>query len=122
MKPHLLFTAHEHKSMIISTDALVRTDRQIVPLTPEDNKIYKYDLGIDNMYEIVVPTCSYRMGTSKIGYGFAVVEQGELRYTVLWSPTRFQTVFVYLGILLFLFMFLIINFLFQLKSTTRIRY
>lgn len=73
MQPHLLFTAHEHKSMIISTDAIQRGDRHIVPVTPNDNKMHNYGLGAVNMIEIIVPTCSYRMGVNKIGYGLAVL-------------------------------------------------
>lgn len=73
MLPHLLFTAHEHKSMIISTDALLRHDFQIVPVSPENNQVFEYSLGVTDMYEILIPTCSYRMGTDKIGYGYAVI-------------------------------------------------
>lgn len=73
MQPHVLFTAHEHKSMIISTDALLHKDYHIVPITPESDKIYEYALGVQNMYEIIIPTCSYRMGTNKIGYGYAII-------------------------------------------------
>lgn len=73
MLPHLLFTAHEHKSMIISTDALLRQDFHIVPVTPDNNKVYEYSLGVTDMYEILIPTCSYRMGTDKIGYGYAII-------------------------------------------------
>ncbi|RZC41165.1 C630.12 -like protein, partial [Asbolus verrucosus] len=96
MLPQVLFTAHEHKSMIVSTDALVRLDRQIIPVTPDNNKIYEYTLGNTDMYEFIIPTCSYRMGTDKIGYGFAVLEGSELRYTVLWSPSRFNQLLSYL--------------------------
>lgn len=73
MLPHLLFTAHEHKSMIISTDALLRREFQIVPVTRDNNQVFEYTLGTTDMYEILIPTCSYRMGTTKIGYGYAVM-------------------------------------------------
>ncbi|ENN79717.1 hypothetical protein HUJ04_003857 [Dendroctonus ponderosae] len=96
MQPHVLFTAHEHKSMIISTDALLHKDYHIVPITPESDQIYEYALGVQNMYEILIPTCSYRMGTNKIGYGFAIIENNELRFTNLWSPSRFEHLAVYL--------------------------
>ncbi|XP_063920022.1 uncharacterized protein Mppe isoform X2 [Zophobas morio] len=95
MLPQVLFTAHEHKSMIVITDALIRQDSQIIPVTPDNNKIYEYPLGSTDMYEFIIPTCSYRMGTDKIGYGFAVLEQNEIRYTVLWSPSRFTQLYYY---------------------------
>ncbi|KAJ8972403.1 hypothetical protein NQ317_010326 [Molorchus minor] len=73
MMPHVLFTAHEHKSMIISTDALLRQDFHIVPVTSDNNQVFEYTLGVTDMYEILIPTCSYRMGTTKIGYGYAIL-------------------------------------------------
>lgn len=73
MLPHVLFTAHEHKSMIISTDALLRREFQIVPVTRDNNQAFEYTLGTTDMYEILIPTCSYRMGTTKIGFGYAVI-------------------------------------------------
>jgi len=96
MMPHILFTAHEHKSMIISTDALVHRDFHIVPITPDDIQIYEYTLGVQSMYEILIPTCSYRMGTNKIGYGYAIIENNVLKFTNLWSPSRFEHLAVYL--------------------------
>lgn len=83
MQPHLLFTAHEHKSMIISTDAIQRGDRHIVPVTPNDNKIHTNTLGAINMFEIIVPTCSYRMGVSKIGYGLAVIGKPIKHFSII---------------------------------------
>lgn len=101
MLPHVLFTAHEHKSMIINTDALLHQDYHIIPVTPSNTQIYEYALGVSDMYEILIPTCSYRMGTTKIGYGYAIIEGNELRYTILWSPTRFEYLFVYLFLVVF---------------------
>lgn len=84
MQPHLLFTAHEHKSMIINTDALLRQDYHITPVTPDNIRVYEYSLGITNMYEIMIPTSSYRMGTKNIGYGFAVI--GSIIYSYFLTP------------------------------------
>lgn len=73
MQPHVLFTAHEHKSMIVQSQAIARNDRLITPVTVDSNRIFEYYLGVADIYEFIVPTCSYRMGTNKIGYGFAVI-------------------------------------------------
>ncbi|XP_060519624.1 uncharacterized protein LOC132697898 isoform X1 [Cylas formicarius] len=101
MLPHVLFTAHEHKSMIIKTDALLRQDFHITPVTPENTKIFQFTLGSTDMYEIMVPTCSYRMGTTKIGFGYAAIERNELKFTILWSPSRFEVLAVYLFLFIF---------------------
>lgn len=95
MQPHLLFTAHEHKSMIVTSNRLLMQDRQIFPITPEENKVMKLILGGNDIYEILVPPCSYRMGTGKIGYGYAIFENNTLAYTVLWSPPRLNFLFMY---------------------------
>lgn len=39
----------------------------------EENEILKFTLTNDLTREIIVPTCSYRMGTENIGYGAAVI-------------------------------------------------
>ncbi|KAK9878403.1 hypothetical protein WA026_021710 [Henosepilachna vigintioctopunctata] len=99
-QPHIIFAAHEHKAMIVSTDGLLREDRQIVPLMRGDNKVYKFNLGSSDLYEILVPTCSYRMGTTSVGFGFAIIEKDEVQYTVLWSPSRFQQLWSYILMIL----------------------
>ena len=68
-----MFTAHEHKSMIINIDSVMKSDRHIIPVNANDYNVFKYTLGNNDMYEILVPTCSYRMGTSAIGYGYAII-------------------------------------------------
>ncbi|KAL3284585.1 hypothetical protein HHI36_018742 [Cryptolaemus montrouzieri] len=105
IQPQVIFAAHQHKAMIISTDGLLRQDRQIIPQTPLDNKVHNLILGYRDMYEILVPTCSYRMGTKHIGYGYALLENGELQYTVLWSPSRFHLLWNYILILLIMIIF-----------------
>lgn len=117
MAPQLLFTAHEHKSMVISTNALLQGDRQIIPITSDNSQVLEFSLGATDMYEFIVPTCSYRMGTEQIGFGYAVLgeffwcekkflviyleflENNELRYTVLWSPSRFRQLASYLVVI-----------------------
>lgn len=66
--------------MVISTSAFLGQDRHIVPVTPETNKVFKFTLGSIDMYEILVPTCSYRMGTQNIGFGFAII--GERNFLI----------------------------------------
>ncbi|XP_044751899.1 uncharacterized protein LOC123311856 isoform X2 [Coccinella septempunctata] len=111
LQPQLIFAGHKHRAMIISTSAFLRQDRHIVPITTEYNKVFKFTLGLNDVYEILVPTCSYRMGTENIGFGYAVIENDELKYTVLWSPSRFHQLWNYIFVLLMLLVcFIIIKF------------
>ena len=41
------------------------------------------------MWEVVVPTCSYRMGVQQMGLGVARLnKQGDVFYANLWLPSR----------------------------------
>jgi hypothetical protein len=43
--------------------------------------IYSLDLNIkDFIYEISIPTCSYRMGVQRIGYVVLLLDSGMLLY------------------------------------------
>ena len=59
------------------------------------------------LHEVVVPTCSYRMGVKEMAFGIAAVnlnsineEKIELIYANLWLPSRFALLFVYLAALI----------------------
>lgn len=50
-------------------------DRQIVKY-----ELRKYEHGFERKrVEIMIPTCSYRMGVSNIGYGYAIIGEYEKR-------------------------------------------
>lgn len=73
INPHIIFSAHEHKSAIIQNSLnLIDTKYQMCYAC---NTIEIIDLTEKNNYfnEIMVPTCSYRMGVKQIGYGFAMI-------------------------------------------------
>ncbi|CAG5129770.1 unnamed protein product [Candidula unifasciata] len=64
--------------------------------------------------EIMVPTCSYRMGVPKMGYGVAVINKsGKMKYTVLWLPSRYHLLYVYIVVLAVAAFVLIINWVFS---------
>lgn len=86
IKPEFIFAAHEHKSYAVLT---LREDGKL--LYYEDMKYNSYKSGVSTwtfqaakttnytvITEIVVPTCSYRMGASDIGYG--VIVYGKLNF------------------------------------------
>ena len=62
------------------------------------------------LYEIVVPTCSYRMGVKEMAFGIAAInlnsnnadktDKIELFYANLWLPSRFALLFIYVAALL----------------------
>ncbi|XP_014369025.2 metallophosphoesterase 1 [Papilio machaon] len=110
IQPNIYFCAHEHKSKYVVKDKELRNIAGHA-LRLDDDILTVHRDG--DLYEIYVPTCSYRMGTNRIGYGAAIVENNQLlRYTVLWSPQRFIDLFVYAGILI---VFIVYIFVFTLS-------
>lgn len=72
LKPRLIFAAHEHKSKLVTSNSWQQY-RKIEDLSKKNNQIYEYKLEKDKIYEILAPTCSYRMGTDSVGYGAAII-------------------------------------------------
>ncbi|KAL0849617.1 hypothetical protein ABMA28_013876 [Loxostege sticticalis] len=113
--PNIYFCAHDHESKYVKHTKeswygihVQHTHKDTRPF--EGDKILEIPFDKENLYEIYVPTCSYRMGTSKIGFGAAILENNNehMRYTVFWSPTRFPYLFFYLTVLVFLTMYCLI--------------
>jgi len=113
LDPHIIFSGHWHESRIF-----IYPSTKVINFY--ENSVRHFDLKAlkeqEHSYlEIMVPTCSYRMGKSKIGLGYAVLgkfgnifcivhgsnalllttENYNLSYTVLWQPNRFILLFTY---------------------------
>lgn len=108
IQPHLIFSAHEHISMHIVADRYTHVSMSTIPTFNEQGILQRINLTDDCTHEILVPTCSYRMGTEKIGYGAVVLyPDGIMYYTVLWLPSRLKQLYFYigLGLISFILMF-----------------
>lgn len=73
-EPHIIFSAHHHKSYVVRA----RTDNIFSYLQPLNvnstgYSIHLFEIEDGHINEIVVPTCSYRMGVLDIGFGFGVI-------------------------------------------------
>ncbi|XP_013187014.1 metallophosphoesterase 1 [Amyelois transitella] len=97
IRPDIYFSAHDHDSKYVKQKRDLTQRQALYPLY----SVLHIPRG-DWLYEISVPTCSYRMGTSKIGYGAAVFENNNslLHYTVFWSPQRFPYLLFYAFVLI----------------------
>uniref|UniRef100_A0A336MKE9 CSON000539 protein n=1 Tax=Culicoides sonorensis TaxID=179676 RepID=A0A336MKE9_CULSO len=114
-KPHLIFSGHHHQSLIMKTK-LKRLHSPEIPNSLNNDKKTAYAMNkfnIDDIFEnnevleIYIPTCSYRMGEMDIGFGYAVLDNRNLFYTVLWTTQRFYQLSFYL-FLLFIVVFYIL--------------
>lgn len=65
-------------------------------LTPEEDIIKIETDERSTLVEIMVPTCSYRMGEPNMGYGVLIInDSGEIKYMTLWLPPRYITLYMY---------------------------
>lgn len=107
-RPHVIFSGHYHRSSQITTELKKLRYSTTLPLT----HTMSYDLRTIEMnqevLEIQVPSCSYRMGEEHIGFGQAVIENGYLHYTPLFIPNRFSQFRIYV---IFAFILIIMNIL-----------
>lgn len=85
IRPQIIFSAHLHESAkMYNTQTLTRTNIQHQYLLAEHKKDEIDLTDREIVWEIMVPTCSYRMGVKNIGYGVAVI--GEFffdQYSIL---------------------------------------
>ncbi|KAJ8729132.1 hypothetical protein PYW08_000713 [Mythimna loreyi] len=105
INPQIFFCAHDHESKYVKQHKDLTHKVTTWFNAPKSTLNINFD--DDSLYEIYVPTCSYRMGTSFIGFGAAILENNfkSMRYTVFWSPTRFPYLYFYLGILVALLVY-----------------
>ncbi|UYV74010.1 hypothetical protein LAZ67_11001810 [Cordylochernes scorpioides] len=107
-RPHLILSAHEHQVSSTPCDnhwltlsmylrANPRALTRQVPI-PVEHPV-AFNLSQNIVHEIMVPTCSYRMGTDHMGYGVLFLDAaGKIKYKVLWLPSRFRQLYLYLGL------------------------
>lgn len=102
-KPHVIFSGHQHRSLRIVSDlSRLRYSSSFQLLEYEYSSVH-FDLKsiIENneVLEISVPSCSYRMGSKQIGFGYGIIdhESGFLHYSVLWTISRFYQ-FMFYGV------------------------
>jgi ethanolamine phosphate phosphodiesterase len=105
-RPHVIFSGHFHKSNQVTTELKKLRYATTLPLIHSMNYDLRAIEANQEVLEIQVPSCSYRMGEEKIGFGQAVIENGYLHYTPLFIPNRFSQLKLYL---VFIFVLLIVN-------------
>uniref|UniRef100_A0A2M3Z9F3 Putative cell division control protein/ dna repair exonuclease n=1 Tax=Anopheles braziliensis TaxID=58242 RepID=A0A2M3Z9F3_9DIPT len=106
LKPSVIFSAHLHVSQFARTHRSRLKTVGYEPLSQDKKTAYKvhsfdlsYHKDTQELLEITVPTCSYRMGVPDIGYGYAVIDGTTLKYTVLWTTRRIYQLISYLVVL-----------------------
>ncbi|GIY16792.1 metallophos domain-containing protein [Caerostris darwini] len=105
VQPHIILSAHDHKSEHI----IAERKNGIIIRTPsmQDANFCTFNISDSTIHEIIAPTCSYRMGTHKMGYGaLEINKSGEVSYTILRLPSRFRQLLLHLFALVLVFIYL----------------
>ncbi|XP_065081211.1 uncharacterized protein LOC135703814 [Ochlerotatus camptorhynchus] len=120
LKPNVIFSGHLHASRFVRIHRKRLRAATYKPLSGDKKTAYKvhtfdlsYHQDTDELLEIVIPTCSYRMGVPEIGYGFAVIDGTTLKYTVLWTTKRFHQLISYVIVVVIPLAFLLLTILFK---------
>lgn len=114
--PSLIFSGHEHESFHFIGKKDVARAEEFWPLRDNDS-IWKIETVTEKLHEVTVPTCSYRMGKKSYGYGSAVIgKSGLVHYNVLWLPSRFLQLGLYILSLVAVFLFTLPSLLPWLKA------
>ncbi|PAA75114.1 hypothetical protein BOX15_Mlig011525g3, partial [Macrostomum lignano] len=112
LRPHLVITGHRHRAFALRCDgcwspAGAETvapypDKRGGPYATEPLDSAKFTLTDGIVYEIGSPTCSYRMGTLEVAYGYLAVREsdGRVCYVSLWLVSRFYWLGLYVLCLL----------------------
>lgn len=109
LHPSLIVSAHEHNSIHVVWDT--QDDRSQTKSRVEEyasnsytgHSLWRLDVNAWGVaQEIVVPTCSYRMGVPHMAYGFLFIDKDHsiINYGLLWLPSRLFHLFLYLAYLL----------------------
>jgi len=120
-KSEYIFSAHDHYSINFVSDFKKRTQTYVQRLRQNSfsqmsKAQWRFGQQPENtVCEVIVPTCSYRMGSKHIGYGVLTIDtfRHSVTYTILWLPSRLSNLYIYLYVLI------LCVFLYLLHLTTR---
>ena len=71
LKPNVIFSAHDHRAAM-ATSRLNDSFFDVNSFFDQVPKVRK-EINDRECVEVIWPTCSYRMGVDKAGYGFATI-------------------------------------------------
>ena len=113
LKPSVIFSAHDHRGLDFSLEKSQKVALGNVTIFTQKRNIEDHDSEPEQpkiilhqsdtrIHEIIVPTCSYRMGVKEMAFGLAKISFDtenveEVTYSNLWLPSRFPLLYVYLA-------------------------
>ena len=116
LQPHLIVTAHTHLFQLYRCkDCRTWESSPDVKKVQSVRRVKTIDVqniprplslnlsDVSQLNELVIPTCSYRMGVSDMGFAAAVISKnGQMKFDILWLHSRYRQLALYVVILLLL--------------------
>ncbi|BES88117.1 Metallophosphoesterase 1 [Nesidiocoris tenuis] len=106
MKPSLIISAHDHKAVHFVGDLETGERTLIESMSTDERSLsdskWRFQSSKKHTNEILVPTCSYRMGVKETGYGVLLIDSkgDNVCYSVLWLPDRLYHLKIYFYVFL----------------------
>ncbi|CAF1262359.1 unnamed protein product [Rotaria sordida] len=122
LEPNIILKGDSHHFSIISYDRINMINKYLAKESLSQS-IFSLDLNQKNfVYEISVPTCSYRMGVQRIGYVVLLLdsESKTAHLTILSTPKRYIALYVYLIYGILGIIFIILTSLFSRRNLIRL--
>ncbi|CAF0787621.1 unnamed protein product [Brachionus calyciflorus] len=110
-KASLIIKGDSHLFEIIKYNYVTQKIEEYIDYKKNPSNFYtmslnsdKFDNGAESVYELSIPTCSYRMGVPNMGYGVLTISpNGKAYVSILWLPSRFDCIknyIVFIGLIL----------------------
>ncbi|CAF4304026.1 unnamed protein product, partial [Adineta steineri] len=122
LEPNLILKGDSHHFTITSYDR-VNMINKILAEEYLSQTFFTLNLNDKNfVYEISVPTCSYRMGVQRMGYVVLLLdsETKTAHLTILSTPRRNPALLLYLFYGIFALIFLIVSSLFSRRTLVQL--
>ena len=69
LQPSLILSGHHHESLLFKSPKTTGDATHLYELAKIPRQAFNFSLATETLYDIAVPTCSYRMGKKKYGFG-----------------------------------------------------
>ena len=115
----LIIKGDDHLFYIVKYNTLENNVESWIDFNKNSSNFYVLNLqerkhDSSSFYELSIPTCSYRMGVPNMGYGVMTISKnGNAIVSILWLPSRYTCLYVYLIFIAFIFILILASIVFS---------
>ena len=115
----MIIKGDDHLFYIVKYNTLENNVESWIDFNKNSSNFYVLNLqerkhDSSSFYELSIPTCSYRMGVPNMGYGVMTISKnGNAIVSILWLPSRYTCLYVYLIFIAFIFILILARIVFS---------